>query len=119
MKLSRLVFVLVLSVAACAAQSIGGRYQVQGHNSDGSTYRGTANIVLTSDSTCRITWNTGADSISRGICMRKGSVFSAAYKLGNSVGLVIYDVQSNGTLRGVWTIADESGSGTETLIPLR
>ena len=33
------------------------------------------------------------------------------------VGLVIYQVQSDGTLDGLWTIAGQEGVGTETLTP--
>lgn len=105
---------------ACAgpatAQEIGGRYSVQGTNFDGSPYRGTATIAVTSRNTCRITWHTG--TVSQGICMRNGLAFSAAYAFEDGkVGLVIYTVHEDGTLEGTWTIADTDGVGTETLVP--
>jgi hypothetical protein len=50
--------------------------------------------------------------------LSKGSL-AAAYRLGNSVGLVLYELQSDGSLTGVWTVADRSGAGTEVLTPLR
>jgi hypothetical protein len=52
---------------AASAQSIGGRYQVQGKNPNGSGYAGQAEIIVTTENTCRIVWNTGGQ-ISRGIC---------------------------------------------------
>jgi hypothetical protein len=100
-----------------AAQDIGGRYQVQGTNANGSTYSGTAEITVTSKNTCRITWDTG--STSSGICMRNGIAFSAGYVMGDSVGLVIYEIFSDGSMEGLWTVADREGVGTEKLIPIR
>ena len=82
-----------------------------------------AGLVLTSDQTpddrilklCRIAWDTG--STATGICMRNGSMFSAAYTMGDAVGLVLYRANSDGSLEGLWTIADQDGVGTEVLTP--
>ena len=104
--------------APAAAQSVGGRYVAKGTNFDGSPYSGTAEISVTSQTTCRITWRTGGTT-SQGICMRNTSSFTAAYKLGNSVGLIIYNIGADGTLDGVWTIADKNGAGTEVLTPVK
>lgn len=99
-----------------SAQSIGGNYTVQGTNHNGSPYTGEAQITLTSDTTCEIVWNTGGQ-ISNGICSRNDDAFAAAYVLGNAVGLVIYKVQEDGSLQGLWTIAGQPGTGTEVLTP--
>ena len=99
-----------------SAQSVGGKYKVQGTNFDGSAYGGTAVISRSSDSTCRIHWTTGSSS-SDGFCMLANKSLAAAYRLGDDVGLVLYELQPDGTLKGYWTIADKAGSGTETLIP--
>jgi hypothetical protein len=109
---------LVASITIASAQEIGGKYRVSGTNLDGSHYAGTAEIVVTSPTTCRIVWVTGGTT-SRGICMRRSNVFTAAYKLGNAVGLVIYEVKSDGVLDGVWTVADQRGSGTDILTPIK
>ena len=101
-----------------SAQSVGGKYNVKGTNFDGSPYEGTAVISRSSDSTCRIHWQTGG-STSDGFCMFADRSLAAAYKLGDDVGLVLYELQPDGSLRGYWTIADKSGSGTETLIPFK
>ncbi|MBV8776847.1 MAG: hypothetical protein JO258_06585 [Alphaproteobacteria bacterium] len=106
----------IAAAAAAQAQSIGGRYEVHGTNFDGSPYSGTATITRSSNSTCRIRWSTG--STSEGFCMLANKSFAAAYKMGNAVGLVVYELQPDGTLEGVWTIADKSGAGTETLTPM-
>jgi hypothetical protein len=111
---------LVLTVglsAAASAQSVGGRYEARGTNVDGSPYSGTATITRTSNTTCRIRWQTG--STSDGFCMLAGRSFAAAYQLQGSVGLVVYELQPDGALNGVWTIADRPGAGTEVLTPIR
>jgi hypothetical protein len=103
--------------ASASAQTVGGQYRVAGTNPDGSAYSGTALITPSSDSTCRIEWQTG--STSRGICMLANKAFAAAYQLGKDVGLVVYELQPDGSLKGVWTVADRPGAGTETLVPMR
>jgi hypothetical protein len=99
-----------------SAQSIGGTYTVAGTNFDGSKYGGEATITLTSDTTCTIHWETGG-STSDGICMRNDDAFSAGYAMGKEIGLVVYKVEEDGTLNGLWTIAGKNGNGTETLTP--
>jgi hypothetical protein len=104
--------------AAASAQTIGGQYRVKGTNFDGSPYSGVATITPSSDSTCRIEWKTGG-STSSGFCMLANKAFAAAYKLDDSVGLIVYELQPDGSLAGYWTIADRPGSGTELLIPIK
>ena len=99
------------------AVDLGGTYRVKGENPNGSTYSGTVKITVTSKNTCRIVWNVG--STSSGICMRNGPSFAASYVMGKYVGLVIYEIQDDGSLVGLWTVADQDGVGKETLIPSR
>jgi hypothetical protein len=110
-----------LSLALCmvvpaSAQSIGGKYTVQGTNLDGSSYEGTAEITLTSETTCVIHWETGSTA-SDGICARNDAAFAAAHITTGEVGLIIYKVMEDGTLDGLWTIAGKEGNGTEKLTP--
>lgn len=107
---------LGLSALPAAAQSIGGTYTVAGTNFDGSSYGGEATITLTSETTCTIHWETGGSS-SDGICMRNDDAFSAGYVLGKDIGLVVYKVEEDGSLHGLWTIAGKEGNGTEVLTP--
>jgi hypothetical protein len=114
-------FLLTLMAAAilaspALAQHVGGKYRVKGTNFDGSPYGGTATISRSSNSTCRIEWRTGSTT-SSGFCMLAGEALAAAYKLNDSVGLVLYELQRDGSLKGIWTIADKPGSGTEVLTP--
>ncbi len=106
------------SPAFAADPDIGGKYTVAGTNADGAAYSGTADIEVTTKNTCRITWTTGSTT-STGICMRNGGAFSAAYVLGDVVGLVIYELKDDGSMEGLWTIADKEGVGSETLTPAK
>ncbi|MCB8839748.1 hypothetical protein [Aurantimonas sp. VKM B-3413] len=109
----------LVSVSPAAAQTVGGRYQVSGTNLDGSEYEGTATITVTSDTTCRIHWETGSTT-SDGICMLSEDRFAAAYSFNpEEVGLVVYRVKPDGTLDGVWTVADTKGAGKEVLTPAK
>jgi hypothetical protein len=103
---------------ALAASDVGGSYQVNGTNFDGSKYKGTAKITITSKTTCNIEWKTGGGSSSVGICMRNDDSFSAAYKMKDgAVGLIIYKMLDDGTMEGVWTLSGMDGAGTEVLTP--
>jgi len=115
-----LIVAALLAVGCCTgamAQTVGGKYAVTGTNLDGSPYSGTATIARTSNSTCRIRWETGATS--DGICMLANRSFAAAYVMENAFGLVVYELLDDGSPHGVWTIADKSGAGTEVLTPLK
>lgn len=115
----RLVLASLLALATCsfaAAQDVGGTYAVNGTNIDGSPYTGTAEITLLSETTCAIEWTTGPTT-SSGICMRNGNAFSAGYVLGDAIGLLIYEILNDGSMEGIWTVAGQDGTGTETLTP--
>jgi len=106
----------LMSAVPAMAADLGGTYKIAGKNIDGSSYSGKAEITVTSENTCRITWNTG--SVQNGICMRNGSAFTAAYVFSSgTVGLIIYEIEDNGSLKGLWTIADQKGVGEEVLTP--
>lgn len=104
------------SVGMAAAQDVGGSYSVEGTNINGSPYTGTAEITLLSETTCSIEWTTGSTT-STGICMRNGNAFSAGYVLGEAIGLLIYEIMEDGSMQGIWTVAGQDGTGTETLTP--
>jgi hypothetical protein len=106
---------IMLGSSAWAAD-VGGHYTVAGTNLDGSSYSGTADITVSSNSTCHIVWHTG-DTNSNGICMRVNDMLVAGYVLNGDVGLVAYTIKDDGTLDGVWTIADKDGAGKDVLTP--
>lgn len=111
--------ILVAGVAAAGAQQLTGRYQVIGDNGNGTGYRGVAEISGTAGGNCAIRWAIVNTPPTQGFCMRQGNVLSAAYRLGNSIGLVVYRLNDDGTLDGTWTIAGQEGVGKERLVPQR
>ncbi|OBZ95432.1 hypothetical protein ADU59_12765 [Pararhizobium polonicum] len=111
---------LLLAAASTAnAQTVNaGKYTVEGTNLDGSSYSGTAEITLASETTCVIEWET-AGVKSTGVCMLNDNAFAAAYVLEDALGLVVYHVNGDGTLDGKWTITGKDGSGTEVLTEVK
>jgi opacity protein-like surface antigen len=110
----------VAFIAPAQAQTVHeGTYKIEGTNLDGSSYGGTAEIKLTSETTCAIRWKTGSGKkgTSNGICMLYENAFAAGYVLEGEIGLIVYEVKDDGTLEGAWTISGQDGSGTETLTP--
>jgi hypothetical protein len=109
----------LLSLGSLAqAANVGGHYKVHGTNFDGSAYSGTAEITVSSNTTCHILWHTG-ETESKGICMRVNDVLVAGYSLNGEVGLVAYVIKSDGVLDGIWTMADKDGAGTDVLTPAK
>lgn len=105
-----------LLAAAAQAQTVGGVYTVEGTNPNGSTYKGLAEITLSGGATCHISWQTGSTT-SQGLCMLANKALAAFYKLGDDFGLVVYELQPDGSLKGSWSIADKDGVGQEVLTP--
>jgi hypothetical protein len=110
--------IAAMALPVVAQTNIGGRYNVAGTNLNGTTYSGEATITLTSETTCEIEWVTGSTT-SVGICMRNDDSFSAAYRMDDVIGLIIYKVKGDGTMEGLWTIAGNGGAGTEVLTPIQ
>lgn len=120
LKTATLLASIMLASAALAEEGdVGGKYTVLGKNVSGTEYKGTAEITVTSENTCRIQWSTGEDGsgASEGICMRNGTAFAAGYVLGESVGLIVYQINPDRSMAGLWTIADQDGVGEEVLTP--
>lgn len=107
---------LIVAAGSVRADDTLRFFNVEGTNPNGSPYGGSAVIEATSPDTCNIVWKTGSTE-SKGFCMRSGDILSAAYILGEVVGLVIYEIRPDGSLEGTWTIADKPGVGTEVLTP--
>jgi hypothetical protein len=110
----------LLFATGTAFADVAGRYNVTGTNFDGGVYHGTVTVTKASDSTYNVFWYTGSNnSESSGIGMRSGNTFAAGYVLGNGVGLVIYDIKSDDSLSGRWTMDGQNGVGTEVWTPVR
>ena len=102
---------LLLCSAPASAQELAGSYQVKGAGPEGTMYLDSATITQTGK-TYHMVWGSGSGSYSGTGLLHEG-VFAVAY----NGGLAVYSVQSDGTLKGVWTLDGSELVGTETLIP--
>jgi hypothetical protein len=108
-------FLLGLSASADTLE-LASSYKAAGKNVDGSPYKGSVAVKIISDTTFSIQWKIG-DSVIKGFGMRLNDTLSATYMLDGEPGLIIYKVQSDGTLVGIWAIKGQTGNGSETLTP--
>jgi hypothetical protein len=107
---------LVTLSARAETLTLASSYKATGKNGDGSSYTGTVTVKVISDTTYTIEWKVG-DTVTKGFGMRMGDTLSATYTLDGQPGLIIYKVQDDGTLSGIWAIKGESGTGSEVLTP--
>jgi hypothetical protein len=111
-----LLFLAVVPLAHADTLTLHSTYEVAGTNPDGSKYRGTANIKVISDASFTIHWKIG-NAVYDGFGMRNGDALAATYEINGKPGLVIYRVDDEGTLRGLWVVRGSDNSGTERLTP--
>lgn len=110
-------FLLAAVPAQAETMTLASKYAVSGKNPDGSSYSGTADVKIISDTTFSIVWHiSGADY--KGFGMRLNDSLSATYTLDGDPGLVIYQAR-DGRLSGLWAIRGQNGSGSETLTPIK
>jgi len=109
------LFLLVISAHAEVLQ-LASSYKAVGKNGDGSDYTGTVSVKVISDTTFSIEWKIGG-SVTKGFGMRMNDTLSATYMLNGQPGLIIYKVQNDGSMSGIWAIRGLSGNGSETLTP--
>ena len=110
---------LVLIAGAAQAQDaapapVGGSYTVEGQNFEGKAYSGTAQVRFTDDVSCAISWDIAGVS-SECVCIRKGDTLSAAVVQGSSLVVAVYDLGTDGSMSGFWTVLNLPGVGFEQL----
>lgn len=93
-----------------------GNYLVQGRAPDGQTYEGEAQIQSSGPNTWRVAWRV-AGATAQGVGLTVGDALVVGYVIDGQVGTVIYGMEPNGHLTGVWTQGPNGGVGGETLIP--
>lgn len=109
------LFLLAISANADTLK-LSSNYKAVGKSGDGTPYTGTVAIKIISDTTFSIEWKVDG-SVTKGFGMRLNDTLSATFMQDGQPGLVIYKIQSDGSLTGIWAMEGESGNGTETLTP--
>jgi hypothetical protein len=116
----RLLCAVVFLAAAVAANAeplkLAHNYDAVGTNPDGSKYTGTATVSIISDTTFTIEWTIGSE-IYKGFGMRRNDALAATYTINGEPGLIIYQVDDKGVMRGLWAVRGEDGNGSEVLSP--
>jgi hypothetical protein len=111
-----LLFLAVALPASAETLKLASSYSVAGTNADGSKYIGTATVSVISDATFTIQWSIGSSTYT-GFGMRMNETLAATYTLNGSPGLIMYEVDDDGVLDGLWAIRGQNGNGTERLTP--
>jgi hypothetical protein len=92
------------------------RYDDAGTNPNGSSYSGHVDVQVISDTTFTIKWTIGS-VIYSGFGMHLNAMVAATYIIDGIPGLIMYQVQPNGVLSGIWAVRGREGAGTEQLTP--
>lgn len=114
------IALLIASAAGCCcnatAAEVGGHYRMEGVDTKGVTYAGSADVSMSSESDCRVKYSDGFE----GICMLSGTTLVVAYDVHRKLGLAVYEIGSDGVLEGRF-IDDYHGGGVgrEKLTPAR
>jgi hypothetical protein len=110
------VFLVASVVANAEPLKLAHNYDAAGTNPDGSKYTGTVTISIISDTTFTIEWNIGGEMY-KGFGMRRNDALAATYTINGEPGLMIYQVDDKGVMRGLWAVRGEDGNGSEVLTP--
>lgn len=93
------------------AQSLPGRYQVEGRNLDGGTYAGTLTIAADGP-VFRLSFSDGRTQ--RGMAILRGQHLVAAFGPGSCI-VAAMEMGADGSMQGAWGEVARSALGTETL----
>jgi hypothetical protein len=102
------------ATSATIPRDIAGNYKIVGTNPDGSSYRGTLEIVA-SGSGYRLIWNAGPQPYV-GVGMKDENILSVGWG-GNYCAVASYRIQPDGILDGKWATLNQDDIGAELLVP--
>lgn len=98
--------------APAQAQIQQGTYRLSGTNPDGSTYEGEFALQPGPGASWIAAWQVG-DARIFGLAVIQGGVLAVSFVVEGRPGVAAFDVEPDGSLRGIWTTG--GGLGTETL----
>jgi hypothetical protein len=113
---SILAFALVAMTASAESLKLSAHYKAVGKNPDGSAYAGAVAVDILSDTTFAIQWTIDG-TIYKGFGMRRNDALAATYTIDGEPGLIIYQVDADGTMNGLWAVRGQTGNGSERLTP--
>jgi hypothetical protein len=114
--ISTCAFVLAALSAGAQTLQLAHQYKASGTNPDGSPFTGDVAIESLSDTTFAIRWSIGG-AVYKGFGMRRNDALSGTYMINGEPGLVLYHVEDDGRLNGLWAVRGAKGNGAEILTP--
>src|SRR5262245_49840614 len=84
---------------AAAAEDLSGHYLVRGTLANGTKYTLTADIVMTSETTCDVKWSDGSD----GVGLLDGTTLSIGSIIHGKPQVGVYKVAADGSMEGIFT----------------
>jgi hypothetical protein len=109
---------LLLAAVPPALAELAGQYVIHGTNPSGQQYEGRA-AIKSADGVYQVVWKI-AERKHVGTGILKGELFSVVYQAtgrGQRPGVVVYEVQADGSLVGVWVGLGRTETGTERWRP--
>lgn len=104
---------------APAPKDISGNYEISGANeTGGGNYKGTLDVTKR-DEVYQMSWKVGADSYD-GVAVRSGNTLAVAYTAGTNgkgCGAIVYKINADNSLEGIWGEWGVNSTGTEKAVP--
>lgn len=110
---------LLLCASLAQAAGVEGSYHAEGGNAEETLYEADVLIAQQGD-VYVVEWSSDGEVFSAGVGILKGDTLSVGFAFENgSFGVVVYEIQDDGSLEGEWTQTGSEDILTETLTPTR
>ena len=111
-----IVLALPLALAASALAGVAGTYAGHGENPPGGSGPYDCEVVISqSGDIYSVQWYFGGQLGYDGVGIMKNGLLCVGYAASGGYGVVVYEVQADGSLAGVWATPGFTDVGTETL----
>lgn len=110
---------LFFAAPAVQAAGVEGSYHAEGENPDGGEYEADVTITQQGD-VYVVEWSTDGEVFSAGVGILKNDTLSVGFAFeSGAFGVVVYEVQDDGSLEGEWVLTGTEDLMPETLTPTR
>jgi len=107
--------VIALSSATAAFGDVAGTYTGSGSNPGGAGTYDCEVVIAKTGGVYSVQWYFGGALGYDGVGILKSGLFCVGFASPDGYGVVVYDVKTDGSLDGVWTMVGSEELGTETL----
>ena len=109
---------LTSTASSLTNSDLAGTYTVNGMSADGKNYPGEITVTKR-DEVYQMSWKIGAESYD-GVAVQSGNTLAAAYTTGTNgkgCGAVVYKINDDNSLDGIWGEWGVNSAGTEKVVP--